>query len=152
MKTKCYPTHGTIIHVYKKVCPVCQQELLLYQKKYCSNKCQQEHQYIQYISVWKKGHVSGNRGIVTRNISKHLKRYLYEKFTGKCSQCGWNTPHPTTNVAPLEVDHIDGNSENNNEANLRLLCPNCHSLTHNYKNLNKGKGRVWRKIKYLKNT
>jgi 5-methylcytosine-specific restriction endonuclease McrA len=29
----------------------------------------------------------------------------------------------------LELDHIDGNSKNNIESNLRLLCPNCHSQT-----------------------
>lgn len=42
---------------------------------------------------------------------------------------------------PLEIDHIDGNSENNSEENLRLICPNCHSLTATYKGANRGKGR-----------
>jgi predicted HNH restriction endonuclease len=33
---------------------------------------------------------------------------------------------------------------NNNEDNLQVLCPNCHSLTSTYKNLNK-LGRKQRK-------
>jgi 5-methylcytosine-specific restriction endonuclease McrA len=46
----------------------------------------------------------------------------------------------------------DGNSENNLEENLRLLCPNCHSLSPNFRNLNKGYGRKWRVNKYKRKT
>lgn len=49
---------------------------------------------------------------------------------------------------PLELDHIDGNSENNAEENLRLICPNCHALTPTYKNKNKGSGRHARRQRY----
>ncbi|MGV8961879.1 MAG: HNH endonuclease signature motif containing protein [Candidatus Saccharimonadaceae bacterium] len=38
------------------------------------------------------------------------------------------------------MDHIDGDSQNNTEINLRLICPNCHSLTESYRGANKGKG------------
>lgn len=40
----------------------------------------------------------------------------------------------------LEVHHMDGDSLNNELDNLKLLCPNCHALTENYrgKNINKG--------------
>lgn len=133
-----------------RVCMSCKKDLLSYQGKYCSNQCQQNHQFLSYIEKWKGGVKDGGRGILTRNISKHLRRYVYEKFGGKCSQCGWHALHPKTNTSPLEVDHIDGDSENNHEENLRLLCPNCHSLTTNFRNHNKGKGRLWRKDKYKK--
>ncbi len=29
----------------------------------------------------------------------------------------------------LELEHIDGDNRNNERINLKLLCPNCHSLT-----------------------
>jgi 5-methylcytosine-specific restriction endonuclease McrA len=38
---------------------------------------------------------------------------------------------------PLELDHIDGQSNNNVLSNLRLLCPNCHALTPTYRGKNK---------------
>ncbi len=38
---------------------------------------------------------------------------------------------------PLELDHIDGNYQNNTLDNLRLLCPNCHSLTPTFRGKNK---------------
>lgn len=42
---------------------------------------------------------------------------------------------------PLEVDHLDGDWRNNLPANLRLLCPNCHSATDTYRGRNKRSGR-----------
>lgn len=134
-----------------RVCATCKKSLLRYQGKYCSNMCQHEYQYKSYICAWREGYTDGGRGILTRNISKHLRRYLFEKYQGKCSLCGWNKLHPKTKVSPLEVDHIDGNSENNTEVNLRLICPNCHSLSINFRNHNRGKGRLWRIKKYKKN-
>lgn len=121
------------------------------QKLYCSNKCQFNKQYKNYIIEWRKNNKNGGRSITTRNISKHLKRYLLEKLKECCSECGWNKKHPKSGKVPLEIDHIDGNSENNMENNLKLLCPNCHALTPNFKNLNRGRGRKWRMKKYLKN-
>lgn len=45
----------------------------------------------------------------------------------KCEICGiteWN------NVpCPIELDHIDGNHQNNLLSNLRIVCPNCHAQT-----------------------
>lgn len=36
----------------------------------------------------------------------------------------------------IELDHIDGDRFNNDESNLRLLCPNCHSLTPTWRGRN----------------
>lgn len=44
-----------------------------------------------------------------------------------CLLTKWNNEQ-----IPLELDHIDGNHNNNNLKNLRILCPNCHALTETY--------------------
>jgi DNA-directed RNA polymerase subunit L len=90
-------------------------------------------------------------GIIAKLMSGHVRRYLREKFQSKCTLCGWNIIHPITKKVPLEIDHIDGNPDNNTESNLRLLCPNCHSLTPYFRGLNRGKGRKWRMDNYRKN-
>lgn len=133
-----------------RLCIECGSSLQRSSYRYCSNKCQSMYQYKDYIKRWRSGEVNGSRGVVTKNISNHIRRYLVDKYDAQCSQCGWGEKHPITGSVPLEIDHIDGDAENNTEENLRLLCPNCHSLTGSFKNLNMGKGRVWRKRKYLR--
>ena len=44
---------------------------------------------------------------------------------------------------PLQLDHKDGNKDNNNLKNLRLLCPNCHALTPQYRLKNEFKGETY---------
>lgn len=70
-----------------------------------------------------------------------LRKYIFNKYDSKCCKCGWTAVNPYTKSIPLEVDHIDGNSNNNSENNLQLLCPNCHSLTSTYRGANRGHGR-----------
>ena len=82
-------------------------------------------------------------------ISMHIKTYLFKKYDNKCSKCGWSQINPYTNSIPLEIEHIDGNYRNNKEENLRLLCPNCHSLTETYKGANIHKGRKSRNRYYI---
>lgn len=109
-------------------------------KKYCDNKCQQLYIRQEYIKSWQSGDISGQTGIDWKQLSKSIRFYLFEKYENKCTLCGWGETNPYSETIPLEIDHIDGDSQNNTEENLRLICPNCHSLTSNYRGLNKGKG------------
>lgn len=104
--------------------------------KFCNNYCQNEYQYTQYIKRWKNGLETGLKG--KYSISNYIVRYLFEKYNGQCSRCGWHEENPYTHKVPLEIEHIDGNYKNNNESNLDLICPNCHSLTATYKGANRG--------------
>ena len=107
--------------------------------KFCDNKCQAEYQYKQYIERWKNNLEDGLSG--KYKLSNYIRQYIFKKYDNKCCQCGWSEINPYSNTIPLEIDHIDGDYRNNHEDNLRLLCPNCHSLTSTYKGLNMGKGR-----------
>lgn len=109
-------------------------------RKYCSNKCQQNYEYQKWVKKYKKDN-SIAKSSLWGQIPVQLRRYIFEKFNNKCCKCGWCETNPYTKRIPLEVDHIDGNSENNSESNLQLLCPNCHSLTSTYRGANRGFGR-----------
>ena len=102
-------------------------------KKYCSHNCQNTKIKENSFEKLKQGLIS-DRSLI-RTI---LKR----EFGNKCFECNLETwrGHPIS----LEVDHIDGNAGNNNYLNLRLVCPNCHSITATWKGKNKGNGRASR--------
>jgi hypothetical protein len=109
-------------------------------KTYCNQICFHENRKKQY-------HFLIESGVITLP-SRQYKNYLIEKYGNKCMECGWYSINLTSNRIPIELEHIDGNSENNSLNNLKLLCPNCHSLTPTYKALNKGNGRHNRRERY----
>ena len=90
------------------------------------------------------GRVDGLQSIGV--VSIHVKKYLRKKFGNKCILCGWAEVNPKTGLVPIVADHIDGNWRNNVESNLRLLCPNCDSLTATYAGSNRGNGRKNRAV------
>ena len=69
------------------------------------------------------------------------REFLIREAGGKCSQCGFDKTRPC-GASILEIDHIDANHKNNDRSNLRVLCPNCHTLTPTFRNYgNKGNSR-----------
>lgn len=100
-----------------------------------------------WIARWLDGKEDGLRaGVLT---SKRIKRHLKETRGEKCEVCGWAERNPHTKLIPLHLDHKDGDYKNNRPENLRLICPNCHSLTCNYGGANRGNGRpfiVYKKV------
>lgn len=73
-----------------------------------------------------------------------VRRYLVLTRGYKCegNECGISDWHGSK--IPLESHHIDGNYKNNNDNNLLLLCPNCHSITKNFRGRNRYHGRGYR--------
>lgn len=65
------------------------------------------------------------------------RRRVIDEQEGKCADCGlaeWNSM-----PIALEIDHKDGNTNNNSRENLWGLCPNCHSTTETWRGKNKNK-------------
>lgn len=89
-----------------------------------------------------KSQISYRRNLVEGKSIDQLggilrKKIVMEEQEYKCSHCGldeWMGLRIT-----LELDHIDGNRDNNIRENLRCLCPNCHSITETWKRGGTGK-------------
>jgi hypothetical protein len=121
---------------------------LVCSKKYCSIACSVFGKNKELVDSWLNGEVSGlnKNGVVTH----YVKQWLRETRGNACELCGWCKVHPVTGKIPVQADHTDGNSQNNRPENLKLLCPNCHSLTKTFGALNRGNGRASRRASYLK--
>ena len=129
----------------KNTCKYCGNEIKM-GLKYCSTQCQNDYQRMEKVKSWLNGEIDGMRG--KTSTVKWIKWYLIHERGEKCEECGWNERNQYTGNIPIELEHIDGDFTNNNINNLKLLCPNCHSLTPTFKALNKGSGRFKRMERY----
>jgi hypothetical protein len=99
--------------------------------------------------AWNKGRIGcGHPQIALKDILKtgsyfqsyKLKKRLFLVGLKKpeCELCGWAKKAEDGRL-PLELDHINGDRHDNRLINLRVLCPNCHSLqpTHRGRNIKK---------------
>jgi hypothetical protein len=136
----CSATHNNKLRSSEKKCLNCGTNLKDKRTNCCSHKCDKEY---KKKSIFKKI-VNGD----TTLNHRQYKKYLIHVNGEKCMECGWCEVNPYTNKVPIELEHIDGNSNNNKLDNLKLLCPNCHSLTPTYRALNIGKGRHKRRERY----
>lgn len=88
------------------------------QNKYC-DECAESHFY----------HIPESPEEILSE--KGIRAYLLRTREHKCEECGLEEWRGCE--IPLEVHHTDGNPDNNTDANLKLLCPNCHAITDNFK-------------------
>lgn len=56
--------------------------------------------------------------------SKMRKTHKLKQSTLVCAVCGFIAQHE----CQIDLDHIDGNHQNNDPSNLQTLCANCHRL------------------------
>jgi len=54
-------------------------------------------------------------------------------YPGECECCGVKDNDWLGAPIIIEIDHINGDSDDNRKENLRWLCPNCHSQTPTYR-------------------
>ncbi len=125
-----------------KNCKNCEKEIPN-RNVFCDNLCQNDYQTKNKIKRWLEGeNFLRSDGLI---IPQWIRNYLLEECKFKCNECSWSEINKYTGKAPLEVDHIDGDAKNNLRDNLRILCPNCHSLTKTFKNIGARKSSRIRK-------
>ncbi len=83
-------------------------------------------------------HISTNT--LGYNQSQQIKRQKNGDEDGICGTTQTSTHikrNPYTDGVPIELHHEDGDIRNNTSDNLKILYPNCHSLTPTFRALNK---------------
>ena len=153
-----------------KICPKCKSEHDK-SGLYCSRKCANSRSFSEETKekkrkktkqAWKDGVYEESRMLLNykqageksqktwnkklleedfRNLKfGRLRKRIILEQDGKCNKCGlseWQEEKLS-----LELEHKDGNHNNNERENLECLCPNCHSLTKTWRGRNCKKKNV----------
>lgn len=129
-------------NIEEKFCKLCKTPFKTSFKlqKCCCHRCSSEYRIKVKTDLLEEGGVS---------TAYQCKKY-YIRNSPFCSVCRideWNGKDIS-----LELDHIDGDGTNNTLSNTRLICPNCHSQTPNYKfkNATNPRGKRHRRKRYQK--
>jgi hypothetical protein len=118
-------------------CLLCGIRLKKNQNKFCSMLHMFEYRKANNLIASKQ---KFDQGLMN---DYEIRRYFRVVSEKKCTICGnteWNGK-----PIPLVVDHVDGNSDNGDPSNVRMICCNCDAQLPTYKGANKGNGRAYRR-------
>ena len=96
--------------------------------------------------AWSRGKILADHEDIFCEDSQYETGYAKRAFLRmsdtkyECTECQTSTWRGKELV--LELDHINGDNRDHRLDNIRLLCPNCHSQTPNWRGRNKNTGRV----------
>jgi 5-methylcytosine-specific restriction endonuclease McrA len=71
-----------------------------------------------------KGRDARGRQTFSKKCQTCRKNKYGTNKASSCAVCGFLAEHP----CQMDIDHIDGNHDNNDVTNLQTLCANCHRL------------------------
>ena len=130
--------------------------------KYCSRQCANSRQWSNEINsqrsksnkkAWKELSKLDQQVHIARLKHQYTEKRSFEEMSpnckkkvilreqnNKCLLCGISSWQD--NPLTLQLDHIDGNNQNNERNNLRCICPNCHSQTKTYCGKNRSGART----------
>lgn len=144
-----------------KVCPKCSKEHEM-KGRYCSRSCSNSRVFSDDSRKKKSDALRGRKTTRSPNSINHeariskvketwkqkyidtpfdelgshnKRRRVFEEQGYKCAHCGLS--EWIGSPISLELDHVDGNNQNNLRDNLEGLCPNCHSMTETWRGRNK---------------
>jgi hypothetical protein len=153
-----------------KECPKCKIE---HEKPgtYCSRKCANSRTWNDEVNAKRSAKLIGKKlnhsnkpvdldkwreKLRQTRLNKYLatpfdelgmenrRRRVFEEQNYCCNRCGIDKWQGFK--ISLELEHKDGNTDNNSRENLEGLCPNCHSITDTWRGRNKpsknGKNKI----------
>ena len=126
----------------KKVCSVCGKNICRENKSGLCQQCSVKSRQNEKIKMWKETGKTGLKDEATK-VPNAIREYILEKQNHKCAICGQSDMHNQKALVFI-LDHINGDAADNQENNLRFICPNCDSQLPTYKSKNKNSARKFR--------
>lgn len=95
-------------------------------RRFCSNQCQRDFS-------WQNIKIEILAGTYSAKFdTRTVRKFLIERDGYACARCAISEWMGA--AISLDIDHIDGDPKNNDPANWRFLCPNCHRQTDTWGN------------------